>query len=330
MVKLLLRVIFPLLILSAMSAVPLAQDSEEPCSSRETVYPVVKTAILDDASYQGLRVRYAAVGERLDIIGSKRFGPWCWLQVSDGWLIDSVRALSSEPRDAARQSARKIDRACYQADTAYIGGPMNIRTYATTNSPVVAHAGFGDAFEVLESRMGEKYCWLRIVQGWMARTTRVLTTEPKITPTPVPEPASAAVPAPAEIGAPHHIVNSQGRHIPIYGNDVFRHAIASAFYYLRDNLPQWWTYVSIIDDVKYGDGICYGGFACAGWPYKVVLFEHDLSGEAASSIALTLIHEACHIYQWQGGKGDNYDWSVDWEDRAHEQECVSKEREAGF
>ena len=85
MVKLLLRVILPLLMLSAMSLVSLAQESEEPCSSRETVYPVVKTAILDEASYTGVRVRHAAVGERLDIIGSKRFGHWCWLQVSDGW-----------------------------------------------------------------------------------------------------------------------------------------------------------------------------------------------------------------------------------------------------
>ena len=85
MYKRLLGLIFPLLILCAMSAVSLAQDSEEPCSTRETVYPLVKTAILDEASYRGLRVRHAAVGERLDVVGSKRFDPWCWLQVSDGW-----------------------------------------------------------------------------------------------------------------------------------------------------------------------------------------------------------------------------------------------------
>ena len=65
----------------------LAQDSEEPCSARETVYPRVKTAILDEASYGSQRVRHADAWAPLEIIGSRRFGPWCWLQVSDGWLI---------------------------------------------------------------------------------------------------------------------------------------------------------------------------------------------------------------------------------------------------
>lgn len=156
-----------LLIFSLCAMIPasLAQETEDACSSRETVYPVVKTAILDEAGYQGIRVRYAAPWERLDIIGSKRSGPWCWLQVSDGWLIDSARALISEPR-------------CYEADKAYIVGDMNIRTSASTTSRVVAKASAGDEFAVSKSYPGETWCWLKIDLGWMAETDRVRSTEP--------------------------------------------------------------------------------------------------------------------------------------------------------
>ena len=62
-------------------------DGDALLSARETVYPRVKTAILDEAGYSGIRVRHAAPGERLDILSSKHSGPWCWLQ-SQRWLAD--------------------------------------------------------------------------------------------------------------------------------------------------------------------------------------------------------------------------------------------------
>ena len=166
------------LILCAAGPFASAQSSEEPCSSRETVYPLVKTAILDEATYRGIRVRYAAPGERLDIIGSKRFGPWCWLQVSDGWLIDSASALRSEPPATASQSVRAGDRACYRADKAYVVGKMNIRAGASTTSGVLASAWPGDVYPVALSRQGATWCWLRIDAGWMANTSRVRFTKP--------------------------------------------------------------------------------------------------------------------------------------------------------
>ena len=144
-----------------------------------------------------------------------------------------------------------------------------------------------------------------------------------------PAPVSLS-PAPVDTDAPHRVWNSQGREIPIYGDDVFRRQIARAFYHLRDEVPQWWPYLSIIDDVKSEAGSCNGGYACAGWPYKVVYFEADVSDSDTRSLASTLIHEACHLYQWQEGRGDNYDWSLEWEDRPHEIECNNKEKEAGF
>ena len=156
----------------------LAQDSEEPCSARETVYPRVKTAILDEASSQGLRVRYAYPWERLDIIGSRQFGPWCWLQVSDGWLIESVRALSSEPPDPATVATGAAGGSCYRAEKAYLTGSMNIRQSSTTRSAVSAFARAGESFAVMESRRGASWCWLKISKGWLANTSRVQATPP--------------------------------------------------------------------------------------------------------------------------------------------------------
>ena len=157
---------------------PLAQDSVEPCSPRDVVYPLVKSAILDEASYTGVRVRHAAAGERLDIIGSKRFGPWCWLQVSDGWLIDSARALSSEPPDTVTAPPSASAPGCYEGEKAYVVGNMNIRAGASTRSQVVAHVDAGDFFTVSNSILDLSWCWLKIDLGWLANTSRVLATKP--------------------------------------------------------------------------------------------------------------------------------------------------------
>ncbi len=155
-----------------------AQTSEEPCSSRESVYPRIKTAILDEAGYRTARVRHAEVGERLDIIGSKRFGAWCWLQVSDGWLIDNTRSLSSEPLAPAVVSGGGTGALCYRNAKIYVYGNMNIRSQPTTNSEVVAKARAGDIYDVTRSARGAIWCWLKIASGWMARTGRVQATAP--------------------------------------------------------------------------------------------------------------------------------------------------------
>ena len=363
-----IAILFLCLCLIAIMPGSLAQGSEEPCSSRETVYPVVKTAILDEASYAGVRVRYAAAGERLDIIGSKTFGPWCWLEVEDGWVIDNARALSSEPLNIATAATSASGRSCYRAEKAFVTGNMNIRSGASTSSSVVAKARAGDEFAVASSRRGVTWCWLKIGTGWLANTSRVRATEPAqplATGSAAPVvsqsaninnccfvnrqclteqewidgfwayqrqecPVQASTEHVSQPAAPHAIINSQGRRIPIYGDDEFRLTIARGFYYLRDNLPQWWQYVSIIDDVKFNtkEGNC--AYACADWPYKSVMFGPHAYGKDASRIAASLIHETCHIYQWQEGRGDNYDWSIPWEERSHEIECENKEREAGF
>lgn len=54
---------------------------------------------------------------------------------------------------------------------------MNIRESATTASRVAATARAGDSFAVLSSQRGDIWCWLQIDKGWLAKTSRVSSTQ---------------------------------------------------------------------------------------------------------------------------------------------------------
>ena len=58
---------------------------------------------------------------------------------------------------------------------------MNIRASASTDSQVVATARAGDSFAVSQSRRGDSWCWLQIGEVWIARTSRVTSTESSTT-----------------------------------------------------------------------------------------------------------------------------------------------------
>lgn len=67
---------------------------------------------------------------------------------------------------------------------------MNVREQPSVNAQKVASAFAGERFEVLESRQGDRYCWLRINRGWMDVTAYVSASEPQVR---VPSSASGGV-----------------------------------------------------------------------------------------------------------------------------------------
>ncbi len=178
MVKLLLRVIFPLLILSAMSLVSLAQESEEPCSSRDTVYPRSAAAIRDEASHAGDRVRKAVPWEPLEVLGSKHQGPWCWLEVEGGWLIDSALVLSATPRDAASQPQAEKAGGCSAQEVLYARAATGIRTDASYAGSVVRFTAPGERLELMGSANNGGRCWLQVSEGWILDTALLASTAP--------------------------------------------------------------------------------------------------------------------------------------------------------
>jgi uncharacterized protein YraI len=316
----------------------LAQDSEEPCSSRETVYPVVKTAILDEASYTGVRVRYAAVGERLDIISSKTFGPWCWLEVEDGWVIDSASALSSEPLDIATAATSASGRSCYRAEKAFVVGNMNIRSGASTSSSVVAKARAGDEFAVASSQRGETWCWLEINRGWLANTARVRSTRPVHT-----ADAASSVNTQAsqqsdinnccfvdrqcaseqewvdgywayqrnECLGPSQASVSAAQKAPhgikIEGSSEFVKLMSEALDLLRTRSLTWYNYVVdgidwLIEDERHYTMAAYSSQRTVrAAPYRrhiTVSWDYMLN---VVRVASGLVHEACHIHRHEAG-----------------------------
>ena len=70
-------------------------------------------------------------------------------------------------------------RPCYGEKQAWVTGEMNVRERPTVSSNKAGTAQAGESFEVLESRQGETYCWLKISRGWMAKTELVSRTKPE-------------------------------------------------------------------------------------------------------------------------------------------------------
>ena len=68
---------------------------------------------------------------------------------------------------------------CYRHPQVWVTGEMNVRAQPSINAQKRDPAQPGERFDVLESRQGDRYCWLRINRGWMAVTGLVSATEPQ-------------------------------------------------------------------------------------------------------------------------------------------------------
>ena len=69
---------------------------------------------------------------------------------------------------------------CYHNQQVWVTGDMNVREQPSINAKKVGSADAGESFNVLESRQGDSYCWLRVNRGWMARTALVSATKPQV------------------------------------------------------------------------------------------------------------------------------------------------------
>ena len=326
------QIALPLLLfcLWAMIPVTLVHGSEEACSSKETIYPKTSTTIRDEAGFSGRLVRYTVPWEPLEVTESKRESAWCWLQISDGWIVDSALLSSVALRDTESEQPDSIPSDCYQGDTAHIAGAMNIRASATIESLVVANARAGDSFEVTQSDRGETWCWLKVSQGWLANTSRV--SAKKITPVVA---VSAAISPPVtqqsdvdnccfvdrqcateqewtdgywayqngQCGSPTNITPTRPR---IEGSPAFVRWIEGALSLLAARTPYWYDYVisqtNVIVEVPDPDGprICT---ARVNQNERRIMVETDCRtfDSKLSFIAGVLAHEACHVYHYDQG-----------------------------
>lgn len=238
---------------------------------------------------------------------------------------------------------------CYSHNNAYLIGNMNIRESFSTTSQVVGTASVGDTFSVSQSRRGATWCWLDIGGGWLAKTSRVVSTPPVRAGTPtVNQPANVdnccfvnrqcnsdqqwadgfwayqrnECPV-SHVSAP--AVSSTLP--PIHGSSEFADGIAAAFNFLRNNSQEWFNYsISGIQSIhpksSFPDqeqvNVESLAFINVRSQELYVAHKFALTSDIAY-LASAFVHEACHVYQWQSGKFSRWDWLFDIPDI--EREC---------
>ena len=309
------------------------------CHSHDTVYARTSMNIREEPTYAAKAVGFTDRGEALDIISSELVAGACWLRIDRGWLRDSVLLLVEPLATSASGS-------CYPHGTAYIAGTMNIRASATTDSRVVAKAQAGNTFKVTESKRGETWCWLKISKGWLAKTGRVSATKPTIT----VATRSETVPTTQqsdidnccyvdrqcssgeewqsgywayqnnECGAPASSAAVSASLPGIDGPSGFVSKVTSAFNYLRDRAPNWFNYaVAKISSV--GQHFGEGARAYVSRRRVDISPSSRYTGDVVV-LSSILVHEACHIYQWDEGRRHSLDPTT------REVECIQVQLDA--
>lgn len=186
-------------------------------------------------------------------------------------IILSALAFSSVAQD---------EEDCYQYNHVFVTGTMNIREDATTRSAIIDRASSGSDHAVLSSVQGHLYCWMELIDGWMAVTAYTVHEIPIVLPT-------------------------------IIGDDKFQDTIENAYRILEEAETRidWYVYVNgKIDTIRYSPDI---GTGWSGEKLHAEIFVASrllkfnptfIARSTDLMIAVTIVHEACHVEQWNSGK----------------------------
>ena len=148
-----------------------------------------------------------------------------------------------------------------------------------------------DAYE------GDDYCWLKTQKGWIAHISFVRHDIADILPT-------------------------------ISGKESYRAKIIRAFKYIRDRSKKWFEYtvpkigeIVFVPDLGKADNQVDTNATIYVRQRKLEISERYMRIASTTDLASTLIHEACHVHQWD--RGDRYLVSF-----LAEPECYSIEADA--
>ena len=203
-------------------------------------------------------------------------------------LVTGLVSLSAIPTPA-QQSAES----CYSQQTAYVRYQMNVRRSPTTQSVRVGGIAPGTTVTVLESTQGDAYCWLQLSEDrYMAKTRRVYEEKPAdLAPPQTHRPVAACD------------LNRPVGNRPFIKYDLGRAELTQAINLLRCHLPSAYAYIQIIDDIYVEDLPRWCGRV--KWPYKSIIVANTCLDDI-NWLALMLVHEACHLYQWQAGRASDF------------------------
>ena len=203
------------------------------------------------------------------------------------------------------------DDGCYLRDTVYLAYSMNVRERPTTNSPIATSLLAGQTIQVSQSEQGITWCWLETQWGWVAKTGRVRDVKPTEVKTQT---------------TTHTIVLD----LPPAEKTLSRQALD----WLRTYRPEWYEYANNITDRIEMVENSFCGLANSNHPRTVFMTTRTIypCGYATIDVAMLLVHEACHLYQYSRGEHHGWDFSIyynqkPWE-RPWEIYCLSIETDA--
>ncbi len=163
---------------------------------------------------------------------------------------------------------------CYEHERAYLTGSMNIRERPTVNSNKMGATDRGESYEITATHEGDTYCWLKISKGWIAHISFVS----------------------------HDIADILPK---IEGDDRFRTRVIDAFAYIHRKSSKWFRYTV----PKFKTVAADSDLEREEVNARVLVSRRHVSinpiyarRESPAMLASTLVHEACHVHQWDRGE----------------------------
>ncbi len=285
-----------LAVLSLTSGTSSAQSNS--CFPHKTLYTTKPVTIRKSDSRFSASTRETTVRKTYNVYESKKDSLFnsCWIRINGGWILRRPTGSAIKPGtvNTSNTSNTRITTAktsssrCYTASRAYITGNMNIRSGPSTGHSKTGMVTAGKSYTVIQSERGDDYCWLKISEGWIAKTGRVQSNKPSQT---------DSTRTSTQIRRTTYSSTDRTGLPRIEGDAKFQSDITKAFNYLRNNARNWFNYVKARVSVV-SSGWVQGG--------KVKVRERRVivnpnAYPKTMELASVLVHEACHIMQYERG-----------------------------
>lgn len=276
-----------------------ARAPDDSCFPHKTLYTTAPVELRNDDSRFAKELGKTQVNKIYTVVKSHTdwlFGS-CWIQTTRGWMLRRPTGSvikPGEPRVTSTTRATTGSSKCYTASKAYITGTMNMRVGASTNSKVTKQAHAGDVFTIQKSVQKSDYCWLQTTTGnWIAKTGRVQSTKPVVHTTTTRTTTTRTTTVAATCPSP-----------PIHGSDELKRVVRNAF----NALGTWCNYVNSSNPSSIGEtGIGCARMSVDNRQLQVSLSRFTCSPDDPVWLASALVHEACHLHQFNTGVRFWYD-----------------------
>ena len=198
-----------------------------------------------------------------------------WLWVAVVLIVLSAKMVISQERVT-------VEKGCYPGTGVAVIWQTPIRFTSSYRSLPVARAEPSDQFVVIRSRLNEGICWIQTTIGWIDASK----TMPAFVPTPTPEPTP--------IPMPEFLI------LRITGDDQFVSEIRKGFAFLWKHSPYWYWYVVDSGILVIAPSIGHQDSRAYGFEKRIEIDEWYM--QSITILASTLVHEACHLIQFQEGR----------------------------